>query len=284
MTVPSLFTEAFEIIDLGVFLDQAAYPPWGFKATHVSHEKGGAAMANFLNVRGMASDDGDQVSRDDFPESMGLAWTDVKMSDHAGNHIDAPYHFGPLVEGQPAKTIDQVPLEWCMGEGVRLDFRSHAGRDISVADLEAELARTGAELQPGMIVLLWTGADQYIDDDDKYFQLQGGLSSEGLNYLLDRGVRLVGIDAYAMDVSFETMSRSVEEAQVGRPAQFFPLHFVGRAREHMHLEKLTNLGALPRSTGFVFVAFPVKLRDGSAGWVRPVALVPRSHFEEPPPG
>ncbi|PZS22870.1 MAG: hypothetical protein DLM54_02265 [Acidimicrobiales bacterium] len=72
-------------------------------------------------------------------------------------------------------------------------------------------------------------------------------------------------------------------AQVGRPAQFFPLHFVGRAREHMHLEKLTNLGALPRVTGFVFVAFPVKLRDGSAGWVRPVALVPASHFEDQTP-
>lgn len=284
MTASSLFTEPFEIIDLRVFLDQAAYPPWGFKATHISHQKGGAAMANFLNVRGMATAEGDQVTRDDFPESMGLAWTDVKMSDHAGNHIDAPYHFGPSVEGSPAKTIDQVPLEWCIGEGLRLDFRSHAGRDIGVADLEAEMARLGAELHPGMIVLLWTGADQYLDDDDKYFQLQGGLSPEGLNYLLDEGVRLVGIDAYAMDVSYNTMSESLEEVQDGRQAQLFPLHFVGRAREHMHLEKLTNLGALPRATGFVFVAFPIKLRDGSAGWVRPVALVPRSHFEDQPAG
>jgi kynurenine formamidase len=46
----------------------------------------------------------------------------------------------------------------------------------------------------------------------------------------------------------------------------------------MHLEKLTNLGALPQPHGFWFAAFPVKLRGGSAGWVRPVALVPNGHF------
>ncbi|MGH9127958.1 MAG: hypothetical protein ACRDY2_03090, partial [Acidimicrobiales bacterium] len=68
------------------------------------------------------------------------------------------------------------------------------------------------------------------------------------------------------------------EASNADQPQFLPLHFVGRAREHMHLEKLTNLGALPRATGFVFVAFPVKLRDGSAGWVRPTALVSSTHF------
>jgi len=48
----------------------------------------------------------------------------------------------------------------------------------------------------------------------------------------------------------------------------------------MHLEKLTNLGAIPRPTGFFFVATPMKLRGGSAGWVRPVALVPSSHFTD----
>ena len=267
-----MFDEPFRTLDLGVYLDQAAYPPWGFKATHVDHARGAHAMASFLNRREFG--DGQEAGEHDFPESLGLAWTQVAMSDHAGNHIDAPYHFGPTVNGAPAKTIDQVPLEWCTGPGVRLDFRAFAGKDIRREDLERELERIDVELKPGTIPLLWTGADAFIDEPEQYWERQGGLSEEGLHFLLDAGVRLVGIDAYAMDVSHSTMQR---EFQQGQP-RFFPLHFVGRAREHLHLEKLSNLGALPRPSGFWFCAFPVKLRGGSAGWVRPVALVPEQHF------
>lgn len=271
-----MFTEPFRIVDLGVFLDQANYPPWGFKSKIIDHRRGAAAMANFFNVRGVESSAGGAVGRDDFPEDMGLGWMDVHLSDHAGNHIDAPWHFGPTVEGRPAKTIDEVPLEWCCGPGVRLDFRTHLGRDITVDDLKRQVDATGAELGPGTIVLLWTGADAFIDDDDRYFQCQGGLSPDGLNWLLDHGIKLIGIDAYAMDVSYESMER----ARLADEPQFFPLHFVGRAREHMHLEKLTNLAALPRPTGFFFSAMPMKLRGGSAGWVRPVAMVPESHYPD----
>lgn len=269
-----MFTEPFRIVDLGVYLDQAAYPPWGFRAKHVTHAQGAKAMASFLNRREFGA--GQEADAGDFPESLGLAWTQVEMSDHCGNHIDAPFHFGPTVAGRPAKTIDEVPLEWCSGPGVRLDFRGFGARDVSAADLERELARIGATLVPGTIPLLWTGADALIGDDQSYWESQAGLSEEGLHFLLDHGVKLIAIDAYAMDVSHRTMQR---EFAKGEP-RFFPLHFVGRSREHMHLEKLTNLGALPRATGFWFTAFPMKLRGGSAGWVRPVAFVPESHFAE----
>ena len=41
---------------------------------------------------------------------------------------------------------------------------------------------------------------------------------------------------------------------------------------YSHIEKLSNLEALP-STGFTVSCFPVKIRRGSAGWVRAVALI-----------
>ncbi len=269
-----MFNEPMRVIDLGVFLDEAAYPPWGYRANHVDHAKGAQAMAKFFNLREV--NEKKEVGKDDFPESLGMAWTSVHLSDHTGNHIDAPFHFGPECEGKPAKKIDQVPLDWCMGPGIRLDFRGNARKDISAKMVEEELARIGAELKPGMIPLLWTGADEKIDIDDEYFEDQAGLSEEALHYILDHGIKLIAIDAYAMDVSYETMSQDFE---TGEP-RFFPLHFVGREREHMHLEKLTNLEALPKPTGFYFMAFPIKLRDGSAGWVRPVAMVPESDFAE----
>ncbi len=269
-----MFNEPFETIDLGVYLDGAAYAPWTYKSQHVNHADGARAMASRINRHKFGSDEEGRVATTDFPEAMGLAWTHVWLTDHAGNHIDAPYHFGPTVAGEPAKTIDQVPLSWCIGPGVRLDFREQAGRDITVDDLKRELDRIEVTLSPGMIPLLWTGADAFIEDDHKYWQSQAGLSLEGLYYLLDQGVQLIGIDGYAMDVSYKTMQ---QEFQSDDPL-FFPAHFAGREREHLHLEKLANLGALPQPKGFLFVAFPIKIRGGSAGWVRPVALVPRSHF------
>ena len=58
-----------------------------------------------------------------FPDGAALAWEAVKTDTHHGTHIDAPWHYGPMSEGKPARTIDQLPLEWFIGPGVRLDLR-----------------------------------------------------------------------------------------------------------------------------------------------------------------
>ncbi len=117
---------------------------------------------------------------------------------------------------------------------------------------------------------MWTGSDQYLDNVDEYTRRAAGLSVAGQNYILDQGVKLIGIDAMAMDVSLGTMVRGFRK---GEPDALFPAHFVGREREHIHMEKLANLGAIPRPFGFKVSALPIKITGGSAGWVRPVAIV-----------
>jgi kynurenine formamidase len=256
------------IIDIGVPLDAAPYPPWNYRFKRVSHEEGARAMLRLFK----GSDVGD------YPESMALGWETITLTGHAGNHIDAPWHFGPICEGKPARTIDQIPLEWCYGDAVRLDFKQRQGQDISVEDICGELDRIDYKLKPLDIVLLWTGTDQYIDDVNEYVRRQAGLSIDGQNYLLDQGVKLIGIDAIAMDVSFNTMQKAFRESRSRTASNrsempFFPAHFVGREREHLHMEKLANLGAIPRPHGFKVSALPIKITGGSAGWVRPVAIV-----------
>jgi hypothetical protein len=105
-----MFTEPFEMIDLGTYLDQAAFPSWGFHVKHVTHTEGAKGTINLMRKKDYFEKHGRVTTGDDFPESLGLAWSWVQLSDHTGNYIDAPYHFGPLCEGKPAKTIDQVPL------------------------------------------------------------------------------------------------------------------------------------------------------------------------------
>ncbi|HYK64400.1 MAG TPA: cyclase family protein [Patescibacteria group bacterium] len=213
-----------KIIDIGVPLDAAPYPPWNYRFKRVSHDEGARAMLRLFK----GSDLGD------YPDSMALGWETITLTGHAGNHIDAPWHFGPLCEGKPARTIDQIPLEWCYGDGVRLDFRNRQREDISVEDIKAELARIGYALKPLDIVLLWTGSDEYLGNVDEYVRRQAGLSIEGQNFILDQGVKLIGIDAIAMDVSFATMAAQPARGQ-GRRA--VPGAFRGpRARASAHGE------------------------------------------------
>ena len=84
-----------------------------------------------------------------FPKDF-VGWADdtiTKMGVHATTHIDAPWHYGPMSGGKRAQTIEEIPLEKCIGPGVVLDFTHKADDDpITVADMKAALAKTGATL------------------------------------------------------------------------------------------------------------------------------------------
>src|SRR5439155_18483931 len=124
------------------------------------------------------------VKPEDLIYSSGLGWAieEVQAITHTGTHVDAPYHYGPVSEGNPARRIDEVPLEWCFAPGVVLDLRHQAAGDfITVDDLQAALDRIGYHLQPLDIVLLQTGADQRLNSL-AYFE-QPGLGREGVLWL-----------------------------------------------------------------------------------------------------
>jgi kynurenine formamidase len=193
----------------------------------------------------------------------------VNLSTHSGTHVDAPAHYGPRPDGQPARTIDQVPLRWCIGDGVLLDVRSRgAGEHIDTACLEAELARIGHELRPYDIVLLLTGCSARFGTAG-YDTVHPGLTRQATEFLVDRGVRLIGTDAWGLDRPFPAM---VAEAKAGDTAQLWQAHILGREKEYCQIENLAGLEALPHPTGFTVVALPWKLEGASAGWARVVAI------------
>ncbi|MEZ4953272.1 MAG: cyclase family protein [Saprospiraceae bacterium] len=84
------------------------------------------------------------------------------MGVHATTHIDAPWHYAPTCEGQPAKTIDEVPLDWCFGEGIVIDMKHKPDFEaITSADIQAFLQKNDLELKPKMIVLIKTRKDNH---------------------------------------------------------------------------------------------------------------------------
>lgn len=193
------------------------------------------------------------------------------MSTHSATHVDAPLHFGPTCEGKPSRSIDHVPLEWCYGEAVLLDMtHKGAGEIIGLKDLKAALKKINHHLKAREIVLLRTDATKHYDEHN-FDMLSPGLGRESLLWLLDQGIRTIGIDANNLDIGTAYMVQRLKE---GNPEQFFQCHYLGREREYIHAEKLANLDQIPRPTGFQVALFPVKVEKGSAGWCRAVAIVP----------
>ena len=230
----------------------------------------GSPVRTVANVlRGLVT--GRRVRPEDFPDGLGLAWESIRLDTHHGTHVDAPWHYGPLCAGQPARTIDELPLDWFVGPGVRLDLRAMPpGATITVSDLERALAAAGHELSPGDIVLLWTGADE-LWGKAEYLERYCGLGAESTRWLLERGVRVIGTDAWSVDRPPRYMGADFR--RTGDPGYLWPAHFAGREREYCQIEKLAHLGWLPAPTGYTVACFPVAVRRGSAGWTRAVAIV-----------
>ena len=166
-------------------------------------------------------------------------------------------------------TIDQVPLDWCFQPGVKLDFRHFASGYVATAqDVEAELARIGHTLKPLEIVLVNTAAGAKYGDAD-YVNSGCGMGREATLYLTERGVRVTGIDGWSWDAPFSfTAQRYAKDHD---PSIIWEGHKAGRDIGDRHLEKLHNLEELP-SDGFMVSCFPVKVKGGSAGWTRAVAI------------
>jgi kynurenine formamidase len=207
----------------------------------------------------------------DLPDGQGWASETVTLITHAGTHVDAPYHYFPTTAGERARTIDELPLDWFLRPGVRLDVRGTPwGERIEVAQLEAALAAAGHTLAPYDIVLLWTGAERAWDTAE-YFNAGSGLTRASTTWLLEQGVKVIGTDAWGLDRPL--MALRAEFEQTGDASILWEAHRAGIDREYCQIEKLHNLGALPAATGFTVSCLPVKVAGASAGWCRAAAIL-----------
>ena len=96
------------------------------------------------------------------------------------------------------------------------------------------------------------------------------MGREATLYLLERGVRVVGTDAWGWDVPMKYMVQRYQET--GDASIIWEGHKAGRERGYCQIEKLHNLEALSPD-GFTISCFPTKIRGASAGWTRAVAIV-----------
>jgi len=185
--------------------------------------------------------------------------------------MDAPYHFHTVDKsGNRMQTIDQVPVDWFFRPGVKLDFRKFPdGHVVTGAEVESELKRIGHDLKPLDIVLVNTKASEAYGAD-KYLITGIGMGREATLYLTERGVRVVGIDAWSWDAPFALTAKRFQET--GNKSIIWEGHYAGIDIPYCQMEKLYNLEKLP-ATGFTVACFPFKIKSASGGWVRAVAML-----------
>jgi arylformamidase len=119
----------------------------------------------------------------------------LELGAHTGTHVDAPAHF--IANGL---AVDGLDLDLLVGPA----WVVHAlDADLLTADLLA-----GLEIPPGAVRLLFRtrNSDRWALGEDGFFESYVGISQDGAQWLVDRGVRLVGIDYLSVAPFFDTVS------------------------------------------------------------------------------
>ena len=265
------------IIDLSLPIDDTVTEPHPVEIVRWQHQEGGDRFgwrwAKSQGIRGRLRHltGQERITHRTFRDEAFLSLEWVSATVHCGTHIDAPYHFGMFSEGKEPKKAEDIPLEWCFGNGVVLDC-SHrtVGEEITKQDIEQSLKKIGYEIKPLDIVLLYTGTDK-LWGTRQYFAQFAGVSREAIDFIVSSGVKIIGIDTFSFDRPLKLMIEDYLRTGDGR--YLYPAHFYGRDKEYFHVERLANLNQIPKPYGFKVSCFPIKIKGVGAAWVRAVAII-----------
>ncbi|GIW44090.1 MAG: cyclase [Candidatus Binatia bacterium] len=203
------------------------------------------------------------------PSGYWYAANNICLAEHGGTHTDAPIHFA---EG--GWSAEAIPMSSLIGPAAVIDLRHAAARNpdylMTVADVLAWENRYG-RLPKGAIVIAFTGWGRFWGDRRAYLgtdvpgDVQNlhfpGISPEAAKFLVtERDIAAVGIDTASVDHG---------------PSQDFPAHRILNGANKPVFENVANVELLPPS-GATVLALPMKIRGGTGGPTRIIALLPGS--------
>ena len=195
----------------------------------------------------------------------------VHTAEHGGTHMDAPIHFA-----DGTWTADEVPLSSLILPAIVVDVRAEAASDrdflLTRQHLEAWESRHG-RIPKGVAVLMNTGYARFWPDRERYMGTASrgnaavarlhfpGFSASAARFLAEeREVAAVGLDTPSIDFG---------------QSKDFIVHQILYEKNIIGFENIAAMDELPATGAWLF-ALPMKIKGGSGGPLRVIALVPES--------
>jgi kynurenine formamidase len=190
-------------------------------------------------------------------------------AEHGGTHVDAPIHFA-----ENRNTVDAIPLDQLIGQGVVIRIADKVAADrnyqLSVGDVQT-WEKVHGTIPDGAILLidtgssnLWPNRNDYMGTNERGEEAVTKLKFPGIHpttakfLAMERNIKAVGLDTPSLDYGGST---------------HFETHQILFEKNIPGFENVTNLDKLPVK-GATIIALPMKIKGGSGGPLRIVALLP----------
>jgi kynurenine formamidase len=172
----------------------------------------------------------------------------IVMGTHTGTHVDAPRHFVPN-----GKTIDNLNLDIFVGLACVLDFHYVSPNQA----INAGMVRNSlGDRYPERV--LFNFAWEENKDSPSYYSGCPYLTEDAVDFLLDNGCRLIGLDTPMPDNPHDSS---------------MPIHKKLLGNNVPIVEGLVNLQSLVEYNSFMLVVAPLKVREGDGAPARVFATV-----------
>jgi kynurenine formamidase len=136
-----------------------------------------------------------KIERVHYHAKSGVLSQKITTVMHCTTHADSPGH---VIEGLPL--THELALDLYYGTAVVVDIPKKKWELITAQDLENATPR----IERGDIVIIHTGWNKYWGDSVQYFCYSPGLGREAGEWLVQQGVKAVGVDQQALDHPLHT--------------------------------------------------------------------------------
>ena len=219
---------------------------------------------------------------------------EITMTLHVSTHLDGPAHF--MTGG---KFIGDLPLDFLVGPACVVDLERMGVGDFDIygpEHFERWEKTTGHRIERGDILVIHTGYHRYYTenwtdrtdlDETRYFIRHPGPTRDFAEWVLDRGVRWLAVDAGSADHPMNTVIRQVRPdlakkcaAELGRPLEeIWPdddiqvMHYDLFPHEIIHIENAGGQIDRVLDQRVTVGCFPWRFMGGEAAFCRFVAFV-----------
>jgi kynurenine formamidase len=213
---------------------------------------------------------------------------------HVSTHLDSPAHF--LSGG---KFIGDLPIDWLVGPACVVDLERYGIGDYELYEphhFEQWEKDTGITIERDDILIIHTGyhryypenwADRSETDETKYFVRHPGPGRAFAEWVLERGIRWIAVDAGSADHPMNTIIRKIRpdeaakaEAKLGKSLdEVFPeddyqvMHVRLFPHDVVHIENLGGAIDDVLDQRIQFGCFPWRFQGGEAAMCRAVAFL-----------